>query len=222
MKLLIYILLFIPGYVSSQSLIEASRTSYKGESGGEVILYAAHDCEHCYYYLPTDLRISLKANSTPEVSLVTWKNDSESDIIGGVFHLLVTWGLTAEREKTVKEFLHAKHDSLAVVMGPSVLTPLGGLIIKGDDKLADILRRSLSSVPLTPTTPGSKAAFSFRFTENEIQSFLYYVKNPGKTTTQLEAVFTYEVMSVLGLTQTRRATINLPFKEILQLVKNTK
>ena len=167
--------------------------------------------------------MSSKPDGTPEVSLVTWKNDSESEIIGGVLHLLTTWGLTAEREKGTQAFLRSTVDSLGTLMGPStiVATP-ETLTIHGDDKLAKILKSSSSNVPLAPVTPGSKTALSFRFNKDVIGDVLYYLKNPGKTTASLLAIYTYEVTASTGISKTRTTTLRLGFKEILQLVKNSR
>ena len=223
MRTLLYILFSLPSHTFCQTLTEATRVTYKSKSHDEVILYAAQDCTHCYYYQPVDFRMSSRPDGTPEGSLVTWKNDSESEIIGGVLHLLITWGLTAEREKATQAFIRSTVDSLGTLMGPSTImaTP-ETLTIHGDDKLAKILKSSLSNVPLAPVTPGSKTALSFRFNEDVIDDVLYYLKNPGKTTTSLMALYTYEVTSSTGISKTRTTKLTLGFKEILQLIKNSK
>ena len=223
MRTILFILFSVPCYSYCQILTEATRVAYKNASCDEVILYAAQDCAHCYYYQPVDFRISSKPDGTPEISLVTWKSDNESKIIGGVLHLLTTWGLTAEREKGTQTFLRSAVDSLGTLMGPSTITATPEtLTIHGDDKLATILKRSLSNVPLAPLTPGSKTALSFRFNEDVIDDVLDYLKNPGKTTTSLKALYTYEVTSPNGIQKTKSTTLTLGFKEILQRVKNVK
>lgn len=223
MRTILFILFSIPCYTFCQILAEATRVAYKSASCDEVILYAAQDCAHCYYYQPVDFRMSSKPDGTPEGSFVTWKNDNESKIIGGVLHLLTTWGLTAEREKATQAFLRSTVDSLGTLMGPSTIraTP-ESLTIHGDDKLAKILKRSLSNVPLAPLTPGSKTALSFRFNEDVIADVLDCLKNPGKTTASIKALYTYEVTSPNGIQKTRTTMLTLGFKEILQRVKNEK
>jgi len=223
MRTLLYILFLVHGQGFCQALTETTRVVYKSDSHNDVILYAAEDCAHCYYYLPVDFRISSKSDGKPEASLVMWKNDNESEIIGAVLHVLTNWGLTTEREKNTQAFLRLKIDSLGTLMGPSILTASPeAIVIEGDDKLAKILRSCLSNEPLAPVMPGSKTAFSFRFNEDVIKDLLYYLKNPAKTNTSLVAYYSYEVTSGNGMVKRKTLTMSLGFKEILELIKNSK
>jgi hypothetical protein len=221
MKLAFYILFFLPGVAIPQGLTEGSAIKIPIEGSNEVVLYAAHDCVHCYYYLPTDLKVTTKpGNTIPEISLTTWKNDETSVTSGGILHFLAAWGLSAEREKTVKEIL-TKRDSLAVIIGP-VQVNGASAVIDGKDNLAEILNASLQNRPLAPTTPGSKMAFSFRLTERNIADFLYYTNHPEKTNSKLKTTYTYAVRTADGQERINVVVLSLPFKKILTLIKESK
>jgi hypothetical protein len=220
MKLALYILL-MPWVTLSQTLTEGSKVKVAPAGGEEVVLYSVQDCDHCYYYLPSSLRISMKKDDgKPEASLVTWKDDKTSKAIGGILHFLVEWGLKAGYEKDVQKVLRSERDSVAVIMGPVMVDAYdSGTVIDGNDKLSGILTASLKNIPSVPSTPGAKMALSFRFTEKEIEDFLYYVHHPEKVKTNLKVTYTYSVHSVSGLVRTHKTTLRLPFRKILATVK---
>ena len=220
MKYLIYMLLLIPSIAFSQSLREGSVVKVQLDGGHEVTLYPAVDCSQCYYYLPSRFKVSTKKDNTPEVSLVTWKNDSESKTIGAIFHLLIEWDMTAEIQRCVEISLRSQVDSMAVVMGPAILdVEVNHTVIAGDDTLARILQSSIGKEPMVPSTPGSKMAMSFRITEEQIDDFLTYVNDPKKTSTKIQAKYRFFVKTVKGSHGTKAITVNLPFSKVLELIK---
>lgn len=219
MRFVVYILLFIPIVTLSQTLTEGSMIKVRPGEGQDIVLYAAEDCAHCYYYLPSDLKVSTKpGNKIPEVSLTTWKKDESSIIAGGIFHFLTSWGLSPEREKSVYKIL-SERDSLAVIMGPVLVNDGGAVLIEGKDKLSGVLNAAWQQKPLAPTTPGAKMAFSFRFREGDIADFLHYVHHPEKTNTNLKATYTYAVKTAYGQERINTLTLLLPFKQILSIIK---
>jgi hypothetical protein len=218
MKLALYILLIIPLEAESQLLAEASRIELTSKDGEEIVLYSTYDCDQCYYYLPTSLRIS-KNGRTPETSFILWREDKTSQVIGGILHFLVEWGLDTGVDTEVQRTLRSGRDSVAVIMGSVLVSNSSYSVIEGDDRLARLLSASMKNTPSVPTTPGAKMALSFRFTEKEIEDFLYYLKNPDKVATNLRITYTYAVYTVEGQMRTNEATLRLPFREILITLK---
>jgi len=221
MKLALYILILMPFGTTCQTLVEGSMLRVTPADGAEVTLYSAHDCEHCYYYLPSCLRISTKNDKgTPEASFVTWKDDETSKTTGGILHFLVEWGLKAEQEKDAQRVLRSVRDSIGVIMGPvTVYADDSSTVIDGNDKLSGILIASLKNTPSVPSTPGAKMALSFRFTDKEIEDLLFYVHHPEKTKTDLKVSYSYTVQTTSGALQTHTTTLRLPFRQILATVK---
>jgi len=218
MKRALYILILVPLGVLSQNVTERSGVKVIPKGGEEIILYAADACDHCYYYLPSALRISAK-KGTPEASFVVWKDETNSQAIGGILHLLVEWGLKAGMDKEVQQALRSTRDSLGVVMGAVMVDASSQTVIEGDDRLSHILSASLKNTPAIPRTPGAKMALSFHFAEREIADFLYYLKHPDKAKSNLRVTYTYAVRTVGGQMRTDETTLRLPFRQILITLK---
>src|SRR5690606_41877525 len=127
-----------------------------------MMFYAANDCDHCYYYIPEAFRLLVKSNGVPEVSLITWEDESKPATSGGILHFLIEWGLTGEHEKQLHADLRNTHDSVAVIMGPAQLALAAEqFIIAGDDSVSDMLRDSITIASSPATTPGSQRTVSF-------------------------------------------------------------
>lgn len=215
MKLATYILMLIPLQSMCQTLVESSRVVVTSAKGEEVILFTSNDCDHCYFYLPSFLRISSQ-KGMPESSLVIWKDEEDSEVIGGILHFLVEWGLDQQEEKKVRNILRSTCDSLAVIVGPAMVYPSDNRnIIEGKDKLSNTLLACLKNTPAVPTTPGAKMALSFHFKKNEIDDFLFYMDHPEKTTTNLSIDYRYIVQSLSGQVRSVKMTVTLPFRRIL-------
>lgn len=148
-----------------------------------------------------------------------WQEDKTSKVTGGILHFLVEWGLKAGVDKEVQQLLRSTRDSLGVIMGPVMVKSNSYSVIEGDGRLSRILLASLSHTPSVPTTPGAKMALSFRFTEKEIEDFLYFMDHPDKAQANLRVTYTYEVHTVEGQMQTHETTLRLPFRQILTTVK---
>ena len=219
MRIIACILLIIPVYGLSQTLTSGSRVAVTTRGGEAVILYSAVECDHCYYYVPCSLRISA-AQGNPEISFVMWNDEETAKPAGGIFHLLVEWGIRSGVEREVQDALRNTRDSLGVVMGPAFVYPEGSAdVILGSDRLSAILRASLKNKPNLPGTPGAKMALSFHFSEKEIADFVYYVKHPAKTTASLQLTYSYAVTPGHGLPRMNNVTVRLPFRDILKNIR---
>lgn len=131
----------------------------------QVSLYPSTDDQRHFYYSPVNLRISIK-NAQPEYSFLTFKENDEGPVTGGLFHILLTWGLDARQEAEALQKLQATVDSTAQIYGALPVDPvetISGFEIISNNKGAEILRRSLKSAAGPPTVPGGKMAASFMF-----------------------------------------------------------
>jgi hypothetical protein len=209
-----------PHAVLAQDLTRSSKYSDELKNGASITLYAMRDCASCYYYLPTNLGITRNSDGTPEVSLVTWKNDENSKVVGGILHFLVSWGIGQEDERYISSRLRSKVDTSAVVMGPvSVQATLDYPKFRDDCDLTELLLAHVTAVPPAPTTPGAKMAFSFRFDEDAIARLMKYVDTPSKAVTKLVLVYTYMLVQENGLTIQNDVQLELRMADIFKLIK---
>ena len=218
MKMTCAIIILFPTFVIGQSLREDTRVTISLSTGVNVTLFAAGDCRNCFYYVPTALRLSRKADRTPEISLVTWNDDLEQ-VAGGILHFLIRWGLEAEEEVELLARIREDHDSLAVVMGPASVTTAARAAFSGDDSLAEVLQACLTSSSGAATTPGSAMAFSFRFGKDEIKRFLESLSDLSRTTSSLRITYAYILTRTSGQRVDRETTLSLPLSDILKHVK---
>src|SRR5439155_22055316 len=102
-----------------------------------------------YYYLPTNLHLSKRPDSTPEFLFLKFTTEARAEqggVNGGLMHFLMEWGLTPEQEAELKEKIKEDHPK-AMVVGGVRLEAEGGeggsfQIISGtlsDDKMASKL-----------------------------------------------------------------------------------
>lgn len=214
------ILILVPGMAFPQTLRETSLVVVKAAADREVLLYSSVDCNQCYYYLPSEFRISRKTDGRPEISLVTWNDDGTVKPAGGILHFLMEWGLPRVEEQHIQAFMRLNRDSLATIMGPVLIHAEGGEVeIQGNDKLAELLRKSITKSSSASTTPGSKMAFSFRFGENEVADILDYIANPSRSKASMGATYAYEVMTASGGAHIRHVKIQMMISELLKLLK---
>lgn len=209
---------FTPGVIFSQVITADSYKAIVLDSGYKVGVFQSKDCPQCYYYLPVDLRVSQKPGGIPEISLVTWKNDEGSEVIGGILHLLVEWGLTPEKERLLGEVIRSRYDSSAIIMG-SVLVNPGTMKLSGSDKACEILRTSLTNPPAVPSTPGAKMALSFHISQTDILDFLEFTNHPAKTKGELILYYQYEALSPFGAQEIKDLELRLPISQLLKLIK---
>jgi hypothetical protein len=166
-----------------------------------------------------NLAIARKKDGSPEISLMTWKNDENSKVIGGILHFLVYWSMSAEDEGDITLRLRTQVDSNSVVMGSATVKPGNGPYFQGSDDLASLLTSHANSMPFVPVTPGSKIAFSFRFGEDTIGSLMQYVENPSKTVTKLIVPYTYTTWNANHGLKEHSFQLELCLSEILKLIR---
>ena len=64
-----------------------------------------------YYYLPANLRLSKRTDSTPEFLFLKYTTEETVEaggVQGALMHFLMEWGLTADQEKELQAKLTVK------------------------------------------------------------------------------------------------------------------
>lgn len=188
--------MFIKGIIliTFMSLITASSRSQVIDKGGichvdidtqvSVTVMPGFDDAglHTYYYLPVNLRLSTRAEGTPEFNFMTYTTGDGAEIAGAILNFLMVWGLTPEQEKETEQNLRAKRDSLAVLAGVVSLEipdDSPSFEVYGDSELARILRTRWSREPVAPVFPNTKLALSYRLTADEAKVFQDAIDKPA-------------------------------------------
>ncbi|TXF90279.1 hypothetical protein FUA23_07100 [Neolewinella aurantiaca] len=118
-------------------------------------------------YAPFNLRVAEARSGDKEFSFLAYRQDSTSEILGGILHFLLTWGPTDSQERELKDLVRMRTDSSQYVAGSLPLerdTVAKGLEIgPPDHPLAQLLLRGLNSKPSPPVNAGGKMAASFSF-----------------------------------------------------------
>lgn len=181
-NLIAIVLAFLSGiYCAAQAVDHSGKLTCTLPSKVTVALFPNLQNSHEYYYLPTNLRISFKEASTPEFLFMAWKNEGSTQIDGGILHWLLTWGLTKNDEKFVRDFLIAKVDSNAVLKGVLTFTaPNKYQFLGKNTELIALLQRSLSSGGIIPSEPSGKSASSFRFSTEDARTIEQLIHTPEK------------------------------------------
>jgi hypothetical protein len=149
---------------NAQLIRKSGKISCPLSKDEQVILFPSSETTHGYYCLPTQLRLSTNEDKQPEFLLMLWGGEDETTINNGIMHWLVTWGLTKEQEKKVADFLIAKVDSNAVLLGTVQVSAPEKYIFSGTNApLIKLLQKALESGGSIPTTAGGKSASAFRF-----------------------------------------------------------
>lgn len=214
------LLISLPFLVNAQVLLEQSIDTLLLSDGTEVMVGNTDNCRQCFYYLPINLRLSVNKQGTPEVSFLTWKNDDESEIIGGIFHFLIVWGLAFTQEEELQRQIQAS-DSLGVLMGPiTVETFEEYVLIEGKNELTTYLNNNNNRKTSIATTPGAKMAMSFSFDESEINEVLQVINDTETIDTKLSLPFTFDTKSTISSRFVKNNyTLSLPLQNIINNVK---
>lgn len=148
-----------------------------------------------YYYLPTNLKLSIRKDKTPEFNFMTFTSADGSEIEGAILHLLFEWGLSANQEKEIDKKIKSSIDSTAVLAGViSLEAPekMPSFKITGESELAKILGSRWSQVPTASVIPGIKMALSYRLTAAEAKLMEEALNKPSKLDSiAVELIFTY-------------------------------
>lgn len=223
--ILIFLVLFLSGntYCRGQYLLEGSRQQITLKDKLEVEVYAARDCKECFYYLPANVRPSINAQGTPEISFISWKDDQNKKTIGAILHFLITWGLTSGQEAELQNKIRTATDSNAVVMGAITMNQYPGqpdIYLEGDDAITDIFKTALTSKSQATTTPGAKMAMSFKFDGAAAERAVTVINDPKK----LETLITFKLTCDLldgpsGLPVTKTIKMQIPLKLLLEIAQ---
>lgn len=167
-----------------------------------------------YYYLPTNLRLSKKADGTPEfifVKYTTEENAAAGGVQGALMHFLMEWGLTPEQERELQQKIGEKLGDLKNVnpMYSEVKDPkvLGPVTLKSDveGETFRIVSGTLTNEKFTPNMvtsgkapllPGSKMAVAAILEKNGAQLLAAtFEKARSITDVSLSLRFQYEVLT---------------------------
>ncbi len=222
-RLLAILLLLLPQLLSAQRLLETPHTGIQLSESVEATLLAAGDCRQCFYYLPVNLRLSMARDSTPEVSFISWKNDENTEVIGGILHFLMTWGLDGTEEEKLQRHITSKIDSTGVLMGAVSVQPRednATIAITGKHRLTETLNRSVTSKASISTTPASKMALSFRFNGEGARQLLEAIREPDKIDTAFAIELVYAFIPESGIGSAEKSVVlQLPLKKIMTVLK---
>lgn len=145
----------------------------------EITLFPSIHANDQYYYLPVGAGFALRKNGQPEMNFMTWKENDEGPVTGGLWHILLTWGMTAQQQTEAEKMLWNKLDSTVQIWG-AVPVDEGSFEITGEGEIAQILRNSLKSAGSPPTMPGGKMAASFMFSAEDAITLEEAMNDTGK------------------------------------------
>jgi hypothetical protein len=147
-----------------------------------------------WYYLPNEPRVSFRDN-IPEATFVKFITDETGEAggtDGGLFHLMVTYGLTQPEEKELQEALKEAVPG-AVLKGMVDLEPSKAVenFIVTSGTLSDkgFAPSGILTSGRAPTYPGSKAAIAGRLSSLGAQLLETTFENP---TSDLSVTFAYD------------------------------
>lgn len=214
---LLILFLGLPFFINGQVLLAESLDTLLLSDSIQVVVSNTDKCKQCFYYLPINLRTSVNKEGVPEISFTTWKNDDESEVIGGILHFLIVWGLEFAQEEELQNLLR-EVDSTNVLMGPVTVETLDDyVIIEGEDKLVAYLNNSARKTRIA-TTPGAKMAMSFSFEADEIEEVLKVIDNSDRIDARLSLDFTFDTNSNFSLLKNKYSLL-LPIQNIINHIK---
>jgi len=164
-----------------------------------------------YYYLPVGLRLSRRADATPEFLFLKYTTEQRAESggeQGGLIHFLMEWGLTPAQLQEAQAKLVTMITDLAKAPGSpykGIQNPkiIGAVDVYTEDESFRIISASMSDPESArlitsgsaPTLPGAKAAVAGKL--NPITAQLLaatFEKNRSITDISLELNFMYNVM----------------------------
>lgn len=208
MKCLIIILFFYSSLGLSQVILDSS-SKISISTSTEVEVFQQKKCALCYYYLPTNLQMSFE-DGDPEISFLKWEAQDDTKA-GAILNFLIKWELSKAEQDFIQKSLTQINQDSSILMGPIHVDPV--VVSKyfiGSGKLVDLLNNKLVSMPPLPTTPGSKMAFSFRFSGNEVQEFIDALSKMYNSDSIIRLPYSYMVSNTYN-----ELFLELPLKHIL-------
>ncbi len=164
-----------------------------------------------YYYLPVGLRLSRRADGTPEFLFLKYTTEQRAEAggeQGGLIHFLMEWGLTQAQLQEAQAKLVTRIADLAKVPGSpykGIQNPkiLGAADVYTEDESFRIISGSLNDADdarlitsgSAPVLPGSKAAVAGKLNAVTAQLLAAtFEKNRSITDISLELNFMYNIM----------------------------
>lgn len=222
LKLLFLILISgaVISRLNAQQLDENSKIKLILSDGKELYLLSkvnAQGTDNDYYYLPTNLRVSV-SNNKPEISLIVY---NEGENAGGILHLLLTWGLNNNQVEEAAKLLKKKLNANASIVG-QVMVNEGepSFSITSEKPIARILEKSLHQNSHIPLISGAKFAASFKLNAEDVKEITDAKKDYHKLKDiNIQMNFTYQTMGQRGAIRTaamQNWCIELPATEIFK------
>ncbi len=178
-----FILLFANvNSINAQVLDNENKLSVTLKDGTQVVLYGqavslSDRKSKNFYYLPTEPRLSVKKDLTPQFLFMKFNTEESGDdggISGALLHMLMEWGLTPNQQKELEDILKTGEQGArkgSILKGAADVSPDGDQSFKiisatlSDNKLAPTVITSSKA----PTLPGSKIAVASRLDANGAQ-----------------------------------------------------
>ncbi len=205
--LILSFFIFNPSLVKAQVLDNENKLDLTLSDGTQVVLYGkaislSDRKSKDYYYLPTEPRLSVKRDGTPQFMFLKFTTDETADeggISGALLHLLMEWGLTpAQRIEAEMLLKTGKQGAMAgsVLKGAADVVPDGDhsfriiSAVLSDDKMAPTVITSSKA----PTLPGSKIAVATKLDAQGAQLLAAtFEKGQSITDLSIELGFKYTV-----------------------------
>lgn len=192
---------------NAQQLIESTELIFRLKDGSEINCYKSYsmngETTNSYYYLPTNIHFSTTKSGDKSYSLIVYKDENEQ-ILGGIMHWLVTWGLSAKQKEEVRLLIKSKVGSNAKFMGavlPEKDTSKDDFEIIGTNKLSIMLNSAMVNKGNVPLIPNSKIAIAFKFTkEQAIKINDLFTNYKEKKATQISMRFLVSFKEINGRT----------------------
>lgn len=224
LRALVFISLFaITQNLHSQILDYQNKVTVILNGGQKVTLYGKASNEKVpgtdsykmtneYYYLPVGMRLSQRADNTPEFLLLKYTTDERTEsggVQGGLMHFLMEWGLTKQQETELQSKLKAKLSEIgrsnplyAQVNNPKVMGAVD-LTAQNENSFriisAVLSDRTMAPALITsgkaPVIEGAKAAVAAKLDKNGAQLLSASLEeNRSITDVSLEMSFGYSLL----------------------------
>ncbi len=145
------------------------------------------------YYLPANLRVALDKKRRQQMSLTKYKAQGKN---GGIFHMLLTWGLTKSQLTELQICLDEKFKKPIKLFGSLDMKSASVLRIYGKTPLSTILKRASKSIINVPLNPGMKMAFSAKLSADETKIIEIFMNNSSSfKNDKIEIEFEYSIRS---------------------------
>lgn len=148
-----------------------------------------------WYYLPAEPRVAMKSATLPEatfVKFITDEAEGKNSAEGGIFHVMVTYGLTPEEEKELEAALKDAVSG-AVLKGMVDLEPSkqtdNFIVTSGTLSDEGFAPSGVLTSGRAPSFPGAKAAVAGRLSSLGAQLMETTFENP---TSDLSVTFAYD------------------------------